>query len=401
MMKLPRLSEVLALRRSLIGLLLTVVLLGLGEKMTERFIPVYLLALGGGNLAIGIFQGLTNALGALYSYPAGYLADRFGAKRSLLWFNILAILGYGVALVFPYWQAALAGAVLFLAWSAVSMPASMKLIAEALPENRRTMGVSLHSLVRRFPMAIGPILGGSLVACLGETNGIRAGFFLAIIAAFGGIFFQQKLISPEAKNKETSLAKLGRFSDFSPALRTLLYSDILVRFCEQIPYAFVVVWCLKTIAQPVTPTQFGVLTAIEMLVAVLCYIPVALLADRHGKQPYVTTTFIFFSAFPLILLFSTSFETLVIAFVIRGLKEFGEPTRKALILDLCPPEKKGAVFGLYYFARDLLATLGALAGAVLWSWSPQANLVVAAMCGLLGTVLFAALSRAHQPTNKP
>ena len=30
----------------------------------------------------------------------------------------------------------------------------------------------------------------------------------------------------------------------NPAMRGLLVTDILVRFCEQIPYAFVVIWCM-------------------------------------------------------------------------------------------------------------------------------------------------------------
>ena len=38
----------------------------------------------------------------------------------------------------------------------------------------------------------------------------------------------------------------------NPELKNLLVSDILVRFCEQIPYAFAVVWAMKTIASPVT-----------------------------------------------------------------------------------------------------------------------------------------------------
>ena len=43
----------------------------------------------------------------------------------------------------------------------------------------------------------------------------------------------------------------------NPAMKGLLITDILIRFCEQIPYAFVVIWCMKTIAQPVSAFQFG------------------------------------------------------------------------------------------------------------------------------------------------
>ncbi len=66
----------------------------------------------------------------------------------------------------------------------------------------------------------------------------------------------------------------------SPSLKGLLAADILVRFCEQNPYAFVVVWSMKVIVQPVTALQFGVLTCVEMMTAMLIYIPVAYLADH-------------------------------------------------------------------------------------------------------------------------
>ena len=61
--------------------------------MAERFLPIYLIALGGGALSIGLLNGLDNLLSALYSFPGGYLSDRIGTKRALLVFNIVAMFG--------------------------------------------------------------------------------------------------------------------------------------------------------------------------------------------------------------------------------------------------------------------------------------------------------------------
>ena len=175
----------------------------------------------------------------------------------------------------------------------------------------------------------------------------------------------------------------------NPSMKGLLVTDILVRFCEQIPYAFVVVWCMKTIAEPVTALQFGALTSIEMATAVLVYIPVAYLADRTTKKPFVVITFFFFSLFPLVLLFCQSFNLLVAAFILRGLKEFGEPTRKSLIMDLSPDSCKAGMFGLYYLIRDVIVAGAALGGAVLWSISPELNLITAFVFGVIGTIGYA------------
>lgn len=179
----------------------------------------------------------------------------------------------------------------------------------------------------------------------------------------------------------------------NPAMKGLLVTDILIRFCEQIPYAFVVVWCMKTIADPVSAVQFGLLTTIEMATAVLVYIPVAYMADRTTKKPFVLVTFIFFTLFPLVLLYSRSFEWLLAAFFLRGLKEFGEPTRKSLIMDLAPDNCKAGMFGLYYLIRDVFVSVAALGGAFLWQLSPQTNLITAFVFGIIGTMGFAVFGR--------
>ena len=165
-----RITGFLALQRSTAGALAMVVLVGMGERMAERFLPIYMIALGGGALAIGLLQAMDNLLSALYSFPGGYLSDRVGIKRSLLVFNLVAMTGFGLVILVPAWQAVLAGAVLFISWSAISLPATMSLMYRVLPRNKRTMGVTMHSLVRRIPMALGPLSAGSSDRRLGRTG---------------------------------------------------------------------------------------------------------------------------------------------------------------------------------------------------------------------------------------
>lgn len=384
----------LGLRRSIVGLLGMVVLVGLGEHMAEQFLPLYLIALGGGFLSVGALNAMDNLLGALYSFPGGYLADRIGTKHALCVFNLLSMTGFVLVILIPSWLAVMGGAVLFLSWTAVSLPATMGLVARVLPKGKRTMGVSMHSLVRRIPMALGPVLGGVLIGAFGVGTGVRAAFGVALVLAAVSLVLQQVLIEPDPPRAErkarAELRPWRLWREMRPELKQLLIADTLVRFCEQIPYAFVVVWAVGTATSPgpVTALQFGVLRTIEMATAILIYIPVAYFADRSQKKPFVVVTFAFFTAFPLVLFFSHSFAILALAFVLRGLKEFGEPTRKALIMDLAPEDRKAGVFGLYYLVRDTIVSVAALGGAFLWAVRPEINLLVAFGFGLLGTAWF-------------
>lgn len=394
MPSLRKIADLIALKRSMVAMLAMVILVGMGERMAERFLPIYLMALGGGAITIGLLGGLQNLLGALYSFPGGYLSDRIGVKRALLIFNLMAMTGFVIVILIPSVYAVLIGAFFFLAWSAISLPATMGLVARVLPSNKRTMGVSMHSLVRRVPMSLGPVLGGLFIGIWGEVQGVRLAFAAALAMAIVALIMQQIMIEPDHKTASSGDAPKAEKNPFklwhlmNSDMKNLLVSDILIRFCEQIPYAFVVVWAMKTVLSPVSAFEFGLLTTIEMATAVLCYIPVAYWADKTAKKPFVVITFAFFTIFPLILLYSHSFWPLAFAFFIRGLKEFGEPTRKALIMDLAPRGREAAVFGLYYLIRDTIVSLAAFGGSLLWLISPATNFVTAFGFGLIGTIWF-------------
>ena len=176
-------------------------------------------------------------------------------------------------------------------------------------------------------------------------------------------------------------------AQFRPELRRLLLSDILIRFCERIPAAWVVILVMSHLG--FSAKQFGYLTALEVGVAMLCFIPAAWLSDRYGREPFVILTFVFFTLFPLVLLRAQTPFWLIVAFAIRGLKEFGEPARKALIIHYSSGSNQGQLIGAYYLIRDLTVTPGALLGAWLWSAGPEINLWGAFVFGLLGTAGYA------------
>jgi MFS family permease len=375
----------LGLKRDYILLLTMVVLVGMGERIGSRYIPKYLEALGAGFIIIGLYGAMENLLGALWSLPGGILADRLGRRRALAVFNGIAMTGYLIVIVFPYWPAVLVAAVFFMAWSSLSLPATMSLVADILPKSKRAMGVSMHSIIRRIPMGGGPVIGGALIAYYGLVTGVRIAFGLALVLALAALVIQQKM-TPDKTSEYQPLRIWSFVRQLNPGLKRLLVSDILIRFCEQIPYAFVILWVMDILQKGAF--EFGWLTAVEMGTAMLLYIPVAYFSDRAERKPFVLITFGFFTIFPAILFFSHSTAMLIFAFFIRGLKEFGEPTRKALIVDLAVPDAKARTVGVYYFIRDTIVAAAAFAGGFLWRISPGLNLWTACAFGVIGTAFF-------------
>ena len=74
--------------------------------------------------------------------------------------------------------------------------------------------------------------------------------------------------------------------------------------------------------------------------------------------------------------------------VIGGLREIGEPARKALIVDLAQPVLRARTVGLYYLIRSVAITPAAFIGGLLWERQPSLPFVFAMAVGLFGTLLF-------------
>jgi len=385
---LKSLADFFGLKRNLVILLIAIFVIGAGEELWMRFVPKYLQAVGASVFVIGLYDALRTLLGAIYAYPGGVLVDIWGHRRAFIIFNAVSIVGYALVLIIPHWGAVIAGMFFFLSWSCFSLPATFSLIGAALEANRHSMGVGVQSVIKRLPIMFAPIFGGMLIDRFGAIGGVRVALIITIVLSSLTILVQRQL-REEPRQGSTAEERWNFWQslrEFNSPMRRLLLSDIFIRFCERIPYAWVVIFAMDYIG--VSGEQVGVLTAVEMAAAMLCIIPASHYADRHGREPFVIVTFIMFTLFPISLLMSRSFPALVIAFTIRGLKEFGDTSRKALIIGYSDSERRGQVIGTYYLVRDFIVSTGAILGAYLWKVGPALNFLGAAALGAAGTIFY-------------
>jgi MFS family permease len=383
-----RVSDFLGLKRNLVVLLVAIFVIGAGEELWMRFVPKYLQAVGATVFVIGLYDALRTLLGAIYAYPGGVLVDIWGHRRAFLAFNLISIAGYALVLLIPHWGAVIAGMFLFLSWTCFSLPATFSLVGATLAASRHSMGVGIQSVIKRLPIMIAPVFGGMLIDRFGIIGGVRIALLTSIFLSALAILVQRQLREePKQKVAATERWNFWRsLREFNAPMRRLLLSDILIRFCERIPYAWVVIFAMDYIG--VSAKGIGVLTTVEMLAAILCIIPASHFADRYRREPFVIATFIMFTLFPICLLLSRSFSALVIAFMIRGFKELGDTSRKALIIGYCEPQRCGQMVGVYYLVRDLIVSVGAILGAYLWNLGPALNFLGAAALGLAGTIFY-------------
>ncbi len=380
-----RLVSFFGLGRNIVAVSAAMFLLALGENLWRRFLPRYLQSFGAPITAIGMFGTAEDLLDGLYQYPGGWVADRFGRRRALLVFIALATLGYAIYLVMESWWLAFVGLALVMVWDGMASPTLFAVVGDALPRSMRTMGFTVQAVLRRVPIVIAPVIGGIMVSRLGIQGGVRAGLGVSLILAVSTLIVASRVTIPIIPD-EAPTGIRDVWKTFPPALRWLLASDIFIRICDAMVDVFLVIFAVSVIR--ISAPRFGIVVAIQALTAILVYVPAARIAARTGKKPFVTATFVAFALFPLAVVWSTSFAWLAAAFVIGGLREVGEPARKALIIDLAQPAVRARVVGLYYLGRSVAIAPAAFIGGLLWKISPVVPFYVAAAAGSVGVVVF-------------
>lgn len=365
-----------------------------GEQLWTRFLPVYLVTLGAPAVALGLWGSSKDFLDAALQYPGGALSDRHGSQRALLLFTAIAGVGYIAYWVSPSWEWMFVGLLFATAWGSLASPAMFALVAESLPAGRRARGFLIQSVLRRVPIVFAPTLGGMMVEQLGLRDGLRIGFSISIMLAIITLWFQNKYYVPPTQPPAARTHGLRALWRRAPSpLRRLLAADVLARAAESMTEVFVVVYLLDHLEAG--PMRYGGWIGLQYAVSIASYFPGAWLSERFGPRLPVAITFIMFAAFPLMVGLAGDFASITVAFVVAGLRELGEPARKAMIVDAAPEDARAQTVGAYYLARSVLIIPAGLAGGLLWARQPQAPFWLATVIGAVGMAYF--LIAFHRP----
>jgi MFS family permease len=384
-----RLREFLSLERNVTVASGAVFLLGFGEELWKKFLPKYLEALGASTPVIGLFGTAEDFFDAIYQYPGGWIADRFGRRRAFFLFIGLACVGYLFYLFGPTWPFAFAGLAFAMAWQSMASPAIFAVIGDSLPTEKRAMGFTIQSILKRLPIVIAPVIGGVIIASRGIVGGVHVGLIVTLALVGLTVLLIRLINIARVAHYETDI--FGVWNSFQKGLKRLLVSDIFIRTCEGMADVLIILYVTNVLH--VSMARFGTLIAIHTVTTLLIYVPAAKAAERVGRRPFIIASFCAFALYPLAIISAYDFTGLVIAFIIGGLREIGEPARKAMILDLAEPQVRARSVGLYYLMRSLAITPAAAIGGLLWKVTPQTPFVLAGAFGVTGTFIFIATVR--------
>ena len=418
----------LGLNRSTVALLLAILFIGMGQELWAPFMPKFIqqtiedhlrgrLSMWGLPAAtvivllVGLYGTWRDFQEGIYYYLGGRLGGALGTRTALIAFAALPLIGYAMIQIWVSPYVAFIALPFIVAYDSIAQPATLTVIGQTLGERHRTMAISLQSIQRRIPRIIAYLAGGALVAGLGAIGGVRVAVAISSVLVLIAVLMQVKLLHSHTKDAARGgiAHSKGLLKKFPRELKRLLLADILARVAEGLPRELFVLFSVVSVGEVagfrglgtfgLTASTFGQLLALQAFTSLMIYFPVGWLAARPGasKRPFITLTFIFFAIFPLAFWWLGSHWGvwgLALAYVIAGLREIGEPARKAMITELVPPQARTTAIGLYWAVRTFSVMLMPMIGAIIWvSISPEAVFITACAAGALGAVAFAMSGR--------
>ena len=416
-----RIRTVLALNRTVGIVLVSVLFFGLGEQLWSPFFPAYLQAKVNGSggssmvgvglatlLAVGVYACLRNLFESACYVGGGQLTTRLGDRGSLILFGLLTVAGYGLFLAWTAPAAAIIATLLIVGWEPLSVPVTFTTVGATVTRSSQGMAFALQSIQKRLPRIIGPAVAGIVLAAAARHHGdVEVGYVagtrwlvgISLLLALGSLAMQIRWM-PHHPPPPPGPGAVAVVRAFHPTLRRLLLAEVFTRWCDWLIREFVVLYLL--VIRGVEPSYVGMLFALQNFVALLTYLPVGRMTAVVGLQPFIGLTFIFFALFPLALAVAPDGYGLILAFVVWGLREIGEPARKALITSLLPPPIRAQGVGLYWGIRGVAVCWASLVGALVWFWlGPDALLYLAFAFGCVGAAVFYLSAREPEGEQEP
>ncbi|PKN10619.1 MAG: hypothetical protein CVU72_00585 [Deltaproteobacteria bacterium HGW-Deltaproteobacteria-7] len=390
-------ADWLGINRAMMAVLVVTAGMGLSEEIWRNFLSLYLKDTTGGVLEavkyMGIFAVLVNLMEGFGYIIGGQVAHRLGARVAMLVSALPMVLGFSILLSAHQPWLIILGALFITNWEPLSVPATFEVVGSEVAQNRRTIAFSVQSIQKRLPKVLGPLIGGFVM---------MIGYWLNLILAFGLVFItslvQYRLLNrlkPTADPVKIPFRQL--LHDIPPDLRRLLTAEIILRWGDWFVRDFAVLYVVGVLMR--SKVEAGVLLAITSLTALVTYIPVGKMVDR-AKSPrmFIGLTFALFALFPLNLVLLPHYlpglgipvmAALVIVFILNGLREIGEPARKALISGGFPKETRARSIGLYWGLRSFAFCPAPLISYFLWSRiGPEATFLIGGAIGMIGTIWF-------------
>lgn len=356
-------------------------------------LPLYVRALGGSDIIIGLISAFSPLAGILFSFPVGVLADRLGRKK------LLVFSGF-VFLIAPLLYLFVNSAVWLIPVrffhglaTAILGPVVSAIIVKNYSKNKgEKLGIySSSTLVGR---TLAPLLGGAIISYfilsknLFSYKLVYLTAFILAIPVFIMIFF----LKHQEPNRKSRVGLKDFYLDLKYFLQNKrIASTALVQLAIYFAYGAFETYLPIYLSNYAIPAyQIGLIFSLQILAIAISQPLFGKLADRIDKRVQITLGVLVLAvSIGTIALFNSVLPILLIGILFALGLSFSTIATNSYIADVTKKNKLGSSYGGLSSIMDVGQTIGPfLTGIILTLFSFELAFLLSCAIALIAVINF-------------
>jgi len=340
--------------------------------LTQQYQSIYATLLGADPVQLGILNSIGGLVSATISAPTGWLADKWGIKRVLLFGLPLMAFAALIFAVSNNWLMVLPAFLLsMLSLRQVTTVCPM-VCGSCLKSEERATGMQLCDTLSAAPRLVAPIFAAFIITAFGgiTLEGIRPLYYLQVVGfSVLWLFTLRKFENPLSRSASRDTSSLVK------GIRDVLgLGGTVRRWILFICFATVPMF-VNTAYLPLFAAEFkgadqfvlsGMATA-STFMPLLLSIPIGRLADTFGRKRVIFSLTPIYISSILMLIFAPNTTFLIISSILQGVLMLGMVTQGAMTTELVPPSLLGRWYGILGLFRGIVGIVSPLIAGLIWS----------------------------------
>jgi MFS family permease len=364
----------------------------ISSEIIQPILPIFITAIGGGSLAVGLIGGVSDGLPSLLKIIAGCWSDRLGRRKPLV------VAGYALSaigkLFLPLaaaWQQVFLLKTIERSGKGVRSAPRDAMISESADAVNRGRGFGLH----RAMDSSGAVAGSLLAYVLWQGGLSYSSIFIVagILSLVALVPFCWVKESFQAPSCEVRLSLSG----LSPELIRFLLVACLFAL-GNFSYMFFILRAQGLFSGAEAVAAPLLLYVLFNLVYALLAMPIGIWSDQVGRKRVLAMGYGLFAATAAGFAFVSSLRGMIVLFALYGLVyALVDGSERAYVSDQSPAGLRGSSLGLYYGAVGAAAIISSIVAGALWArWGAQATFLFGAGSAGLAAVMLMGMKRREQ-----
>ncbi|MGA2623579.1 MAG: MFS transporter [Bacteroidota bacterium] len=377
------------LNRTVLGIGIASFFSDLGHETATAILPAFLASIGAAPFALGVIEGVSDAIASFSKLGSGWYSDRLRSRKSL------AVSGYfltgaaGASFAFASsWLHVLAGRTVGWFGRGIRGPVRDAIMADAIPPEASGRAFGFDRALDTLGAVLGPVVALWLVAFASYRNIFLITFIPGVLAALSFAFIVKEKRRDPAPTKGFSLA----LKQMPPVFRRFLLA-VGIFGMGDFAHTLLILRATQILsgAEYANPVQLGVtLYIIHNIVYAVASYPAGALGDKIGKRRLLALGYGLSALMCVGFVFVPSnFLFLVILFMLGGMFiAIEDSLERALAADMLPQEIRGTGFGVLAAVNGVGDFVSSIMVGFLWaSFSPAGGFLYAGALSLVGMTL--------------